>query len=654
MAIFDAFKKMAIFDAFKKMAIFDAFKKKVKKLTPKKHHFTSSFVHTTDNVPNYLKQVAKEHNVLLDSIDFDVLHVVTLIKFPENEELTPLDSSVRKKIYQKSMQLDPELEIHQSYDINVRPLTQRKDFVLDMDIVIDKGYSKASAVIKASSVLEYSKNFKYQIIYEINKRKIKSGIYVDLFDEMMVDSLIKLVNKIRINEHLDEDFKIELCEWPKPIKSVDDALIIHYKDGLAEPDEHDRIDYRERDFVHAVNEDDVLLEYIQPITGRAGRNFRGEYIALREPNITHVPSFTYDENTVLVTEDDSRSLYYAKCDGYVLHNKERLSVGDELEIASADFKSTGNIHASLDKNIKISMHSEDSSIDQIGQNMVLESDELDISGSVANGATITANVVSVGGQTHKSSTIYAKEAEINIHRGYLEATRVHISRLEHGVVIADFVHVTQMMGGTIRARVIEIDVVGSHATLIASNKITIISELKGSENTFIIEPAVGLNDKDNFAQLKSEHKVLEKALLREEKSFLQKRQQLTQNKEIGERIKKQLLQDKREGRKSSSILIDKYKRYTEFLQEIKALQINMEHKKTRFNAVNDEIIAIQNSTYDAKIVNNSSWRGHNEIYFRLISPEHEERFVPKLAYEGETIVFEVVGADEYEIKVVES
>jgi hypothetical protein len=630
------------------MALFNMFDKKKKSKSNAPKHLTSSFVKTTSNVPKLLRAVAKEYNIVPSSMDFDLLRVSTEVKFPNESDYKELDEVVREELYKNEMLLNPELFIRQVYDINIRPMVKRKDFILNMDIKINNTYSMAEGIVRKDSLLEYSEDLKSHILDEINKRKIKSGIFIDLFDEQMLEDISKMVMKIRINESLQEDYFIQLCEWIEPRLSEDDGLILHYKDEVAKPNEHDQVNYAERNFIHSVSEDELLIEYLHVQTGRDGRNFRGEYVPLREPIIAHHPTFIIDPETILTTSNNRRTLYYAKRDGFILHTSKQLSVGEELDIENADFKSTGNIHASLDKNIKINMSTKDTGSDQVGQNLVVETDELNVGGSVANGAKIIANKVVIGGQTHKTAKIFAKDVEVNIHRGYIEGAKVHITRLEHGEVVGDEVHVTQMIGGTVRARKIVVDVVGSHATLIASHEIIISSELRGNDNQFIIEPAVSLADREKLELLKDEFIELEKESAYQEREFVKKRRVLQANSESGEKIKKKLLEDKREGRKSSIILINKYKQYTKFLQDLKNMQTSLAEAKEAYEVVKDNITVLQDTTMSARIVSEDGWHGHNEVVFRLIHPKVEERLIPKDAL-ARTVSFAMIGDDEYEI-----
>jgi len=46
-----------------------------------------------------------------------------------------------------------------------------------------------------------------------------------------------------------------------------------------------RVDYSSRGYLQAVGEGEVVLEYIKPQEGVAGKTCRGLYLSIKEPNL---------------------------------------------------------------------------------------------------------------------------------------------------------------------------------------------------------------------------------------------------------------------------------------------------------------------------------------------------------------------------------
>ena len=353
-----------------------------------------------------------------------------------------------------------------------------------ISLSVDKYYTIAQAVIKKESQISFVPNLYDILISELNKRKVRNGILINLLDDKMKEDVSKLATKVRINDRLLEDFTVELCRWATPKPTIDDALIYHYKekgDGKKAPGPNDRVDYADRGFVQSVQKGDLLAEYVKPFQGSAGRNFRGIFIPAREPRIEHIPEFTPDSETIDVKEDEKHILYYAKRNGYVRSDNSYLQVSDTLEVDKISFKSTGDVKTGLDKDVKIDIAGGDAGEDNVGPNTKVEAAEVSLAGSIANGASIIAKVVHIGGSTHQTSKIDAEAVDVNIHRGTLNASEAHVQRNENGRIYADHIHVEQMIGGMAVGKIVEIDVLKSNAIIVASQEIR-IKELIGGES----------------------------------------------------------------------------------------------------------------------------------------------------------------------------
>ncbi|HFU73976.1 MAG TPA: hypothetical protein ENK65_00320, partial [Helicobacteraceae bacterium] len=147
-------------------------------------------------------------------------------------------------------------------------------------------------------------------------------------------------------------------------------------------------------------------------------------------------------------------------------------------MSEISFKTTGSIETQLDADVSINVKESDSLKDAIGMGMEVEVNEINVEGNVGPNAVIKAKKASVEGQTHQSSEVHDDELSINIHKGTAYAKSITSTRLEHGTVEADTVHVTQAIGGVIRAKEITIELLGSHVTMSATKTIT-VQQLKG-------------------------------------------------------------------------------------------------------------------------------------------------------------------------------
>jgi hypothetical protein len=419
-------------------------------IAPAKRALEGFSIKKTRDVPKLLRDVSQSNRINIKYIDFDVVHVTTEVKLPDSKAAAEIDNEIAIKLQEEGMLTNPKLEISQIYELNLKTATTRKDFNLVVKLVANKTLSRARAIIKKESILKHGPHLEEQIKRELRKIKIRRGMMVDIFEDNMTKGIRALVGKVKDKNKLDEDFSIELCRWVDPEPTVHDDLIKHFEikkeKELSKMAEEERVDYRERGYLITVEPNELVMEYIKPYQGKPGRNCKGEYMEPEVPEILHAPEFIADTQTVEIKDTPKSILYYAKTKGYVYLDKRELRIANELEINGADFRSTGNIRTKFEEDVTIHLKSNESYEDNIGPNIEVEAKEIKVDGSVANGAIVKAEDVDIKGQTHKTSQIFAENANINIHRGYLKAREAKVFTLEGGTVEADSVFVTQAAG----------------------------------------------------------------------------------------------------------------------------------------------------------------------------------------------------------------
>ncbi len=631
------------------MGLFDIFDGSKEPGSDRRAPIGNFAIKKTDSIPKLLRRVAKETGMPVADIDFDVIKTSTNVSMANGSEVVGEGSM---DLNDEKLLLNPDLVIRQIYEVSIYPKAKKKDFNLVMQMTVNKTHSRAKAVIKKESRLVYTPILEDTLTKEINKRKLRNGILIDLFDDKMKEGIKNLVTKIRVKDHLEADFVLELCHWLDPVPTVNDAIKLHEPKKKAKTEEDaKRVDYRERGYITTIEEGEVAAEYIKPRQGVPGRNFRGEFIPSPEPTVTHEPEFVVDVQTIDVHETVEKIQYIAKAKGYVRLDDKELRISDTLEITEATFRSTGNINAEQDKDIKIALKGKDKHEDNIGPNTKIEASEIIVDGSVANSAEVRAETVKIGGQTHKTSKVFGKNVTIDIHKGYVEGKSIRIRQLAGGEVVGDDIHIDQVIGGTIRGKRIEIGSLFSNAKIIASQEIVLTQELKGSDNHFIIEPAATQEDKEKIAGFVDRVKELEAKIDTAQKKLLEKKRQVRQAQESTAQLKEHILQAKKEGRKPSQVHIDRYKKFMEVMNEVTDIQDELEVWEEKLGKEKDEITLIQDAALHARIINMKAWSTHNRIYYKLLDPPETIEYIPKVGMKASSLQLKMVGESEYNVEV---
>lgn len=634
------------------MGLFDSDKKK-----EQQSKIIRPIVVKTQNVAKEISEMAKKNGVNPSSLDFDILEVVTYTRVKKENtdvEWEEVTSALLHKLDDVSAILNKNFEIKQIYEIEIYSKDENslfKNFFAAVGANATK--CKVYLSIKAGSQISSSPKFESEFLNFINKSKIRAGILVDIFDEVLRDvvSKVSALLKVEGSVKYDQNQTILIAEAYEPMPTINDAMILHYDKNKRDVTGQDnRVDYAKRGFIHSVLEGDILMEYIKPKKGKAGRNCRGEFLEPTEPEIKNAPDFSVND-TIEVIDNRDNILYKAKTSGYISLEAKVYQIKSEMDITEISFKATGSVSTGFDAEVSLSVKENDCQKDAIGNGMEVEVREIDIKGNVGPNAKVYAKRATIEGQTHSSSLVKADNLIINIHKGTAIGENIKITRLEHGNVEGRKIEIAQALGGSVKGREIEVGLCSSHVKLTASKTIQ-IQKLQGSENIFTIDPLMQREKKEGLDDAKEEIQQLQDSVNEIKKEVDKYKKTVKENQASFQEVKQRLIHYKKNGVQMPASFITKYKQFQK-------IQEYLENITNEYNVKNDKLLLLttktasfQDNITDARIINKDRWIGHNEIIFKLVSPPIQLSYKPK---EGSSDkIFAVVENDEgeYEIRAV--
>jgi len=611
----------------------------------------------TQNVAKELMAIAKSYEVRIDSLDFNILDVSTYTRMNDGTKETEWEHVEEDSLYElddESALLNPYFQIKQTYEIEIfSPSKETRQPCPNLKVAVGANASKCKVYFSISegSVIEYNASLEEDLKNIINKRKIRAGILINIFDEMVKDVVSKITAQARVDEKI-EYAKVQtilIAEGFEPTATVDDAVILHYEDK-GEVDENKKVDYASRGFIQSVKKDELLIEYVKPRIGISGRNCRGEFMKPSEPIVSNEVTFNVDD-TINIVETDESTEYRANENGYIAFDDNTYLIKTDMDVGEISFRTTGSINSGVDSDVSLNVKETDVEKDAIGTGMSVEVTEIDIEGNVGSNASVVALRASVAGQTHKTATIKADKLDINIHKGKAYGKHIKITRLEHGEVDGDIVEVTQALGGQIRAKEVDIEICASHVKVTSSKRIE-IKKFQGSENTFTIDPLLKnemqkemSDNQDSIKELKDEVRELKKEIL-------QRTQTIKDGTPAFIEIKKRLVHYKKSGVKLPTSFVKKYKQFTQLQEHLKGIKEEYVVKNDHLNLQTTRTASFQDNILDARVINRDRWIGYNEIKFKLVDPPIE--LVHRPAEGSSDMIFGLVdvGDGEFEIQAV--
>jgi len=612
----------------------------------------------TQNVAKELIQLAKVNKVGLATLDFNVLGVETYTRVTKDTADIDWEEVDAEKLYEiddATAILNPHFEIKQMYEIEVFTKNSTNDMFKNFYAAVGANATKCKVYlsIRAGSSLEVADKFEEKFLDYINKSKIRAGILVNIFDEMISEFISRASAHAKVDGDLTYTNKetVLISNAYEPTPTIDDELILHYdKDNEENIGENEKRDYANRGFIKSVMKNDLLIEYIKPKMGKAGRNCRGEFMEPKEPEVKNEPTFSIDESIEEIDNKDNIE-YRAKESGYITLENGMYQIKSDMDIDSVDFKTTGSITAGIDSDVVLNVKEADPEKDAIGSGMEVAVKEIDIVGNVGSNAKIHAKRANIEGQTHQSSEVKANDLTINVHKGLAIGDNISINRLESGVVKGKKVDITQSTGGIISAKEIEIGLCASHVKATAS-KLIEIRKLQGSENIFTIDPLVQKDKQTGLGENQSEIKELEIAVRDIKKEVYKYATLVKNNTNAFNDVKRRLVHYKKSGIKMPSSFVTKYKQFKKIGEHLEAIKKELEVKEDKLSLLTTQTSSFQDSIFDARIINRDRWVGHNEIVFKLVDPPLELMFSPP---EGSPeLIFAIIEKEDgdYEIQSV--
>lgn len=614
----------------------------------------------TQNVAKEIFSIAKSYDINPEQLDFNLLGVQTYTRTAKAGAEIEWDEVPANALYElddDATLLNPEFQIKQTYEIEIFSKSKdQEDVFNEFKCAVGANATKCKVYLSvaAGSRITYVENLEHSLKTLINKRKVRAGILIGIFDEMVDDLVSKLSASARINGVLEfpQSQTYLIAEGFEPTATVNDDLIMHYENSQ-ELDENKKVDYASRGFIQNVKEGELLIEYVKPKNGKYGRNCRGEFMQPAEPVISHEPEFSV-EDTIKVVETPESIQYIAKQNGYIAfeEKEKKYIIKQDVDVTEISFKTTGSISSGVDSDVNISVKEADAIKDAIGTGMTVEVSEIDIDGNVGSNAKVIAKRATIGGQTHQSAFVKADKLDINVHKGSAEGKNIHITRLEHGNVKGEEIDITQALGGNISGKTINIDVCTSHVKATAT-KLIEIQKLHGSENIFTIDPLLSDSAQEDMKKNEETIKDLEVEVRELTKEVEKYRQLVKEGAPAFLDIKKRLVHYKKNGVKMPEAFVNKYKQFQGTQQHLKELEEQLLKQQDHLNLLNAKPSTFQDDIFEARVINRGEWIGYNEIKFKLVDPPIEIVYKPSEGSSEKVFGLKELESGEYVIRALE-
>lgn len=595
-----------------------------------------------DDVRQELKNISLQYDILVNELDFDLLETTTFVSESVHSEFVELNPVLKENLKSKELALNPDLIIKQQYRIVVKKYKKDDKFHPIIKIGADKNLTKCIATISKDSIITPSPGLAREIKKEINKKKLRHDLLINIFDEKLHKSCERFEEIVRKFGGLKEDFQIVVCEGVSPKMPVLPQVVELYK-KIAK--QESRVDHRQRGIFNYVEKGSAVVEFVRGRSGEAGRNCRGEFVRVAEVDRNREPDFKPDD-TMRVLDMGGSIIYYAEKSGFVDMSNGILSIKDSLSVDSVNLKQTGNIEATIDSKTTLNVVSSSFDDDSVAPYMVIKSKHVNVEGSVGAGASVEGEEVSVKGQTHQTSKISGGKVYIRRNKGQAFAKEMIIDILEGGVIEGENITIRNALSGDIKGKNVNIGVCGSNIKVFATHSIN-INKIKGEGSIFIIDAEAYSDAYGNVEKIKNEINFYDKERGRLERKKASLMEFIKNNKESVALVREYVKESLKRSEEPNSLLLRKLEDYKKVVEDIKDFQSKMLEMDEKIKLSKLMLDNIQDRVFSSKIELKEGNIKDSLIGFRMLNPKINLSRAPK---EGEHIFRLLKVDEEYIIK----
>ncbi|WJX97107.1 DUF342 domain-containing protein [Helicobacter pylori] len=610
-------------------------------------HFAPIKVERCKDIQKELKKAAAENKLQTEDLWFEILKTSIFIKNSAKDDFSEAFGGELQQLEEEEYYEKKELTLYQTHDIKIKSNAYKRFF----EVEVDEDLSKIEIILdECFIVLDTEEHYQEMFAY-IKECLAFQGVVFRHLSQMYEN----LKTELRKYQKEAQNKRFILYASSTFIPNVEEQSHFLLEEEYLPThtiflSDQEESFVKENDYIAKENQKVACVNY--PKQGRDGRNLKGLYIEL--PKVAHSPTpIGHDKNAFEEREENNALVYYSKALQGVKMEKGRL-VSKQNFIFKNGIKSieVPNLLGGVESGLVLEIQAKDELSDAIDSNLILEASVINIKGNVGKNVILVAKEITIEGQIHPESYVYANKARITNHKGVCYAKEFECKYLERAKVYANSVKVEASAGSVVYAKEIALEKLKSDNKLYFSKQ-CLIDEVDGNGNRFIFYAFGG---RENQEELKIAKQKLNALGLKSKKIIAQHQSlnHLVKNHQaIMEKLKNATEEIKRSLMQQESVK-DAYSEFVFALKRLKILKAQMLELQKINNECYAKLISIENSFQHAsittknpfkqeniviyhrnypKVSNLSAMLSHNESV-NVIYEDHKIKKIPKSAIKG--------------------
>ncbi|MCQ2953486.1 DUF342 domain-containing protein [Helicobacter pylori] len=577
-------------------------------------HFAPIKVERCKDIQKELKKVAAENKLQTEDLWFEILKTSIFIKNSAKDDFSEAFGGELQQLEEDEYYEKKELALYQTHDIKIKSNAYKRFF----EVEVDEDLSQIEIILdECFIVLDTEEHYQEMFAYIKECLAFEGVVFRHL--SQMYENLKTELRKYQ-KEAQNKRFILYASSTfipnteEKPHFLLEEEYLPTHTIPLSDQEESL---VKENYYIAKENQKVACVNH--PKQGRDGRNLKGLYIEL--PKVANSPTpIGHDKNAFEEREENNALVYYSKALQGVKMEKGRL-VSNQNFIFKNGIKSieTPNLLGGVESGLVLEIQAKDELSDAIDSNLILEASVINIKGNVGKNVILVAKEITIEGQIHPESYVYANKARITNHKGVCYAKEFECKYLERAKVYANSVKVEASAGSVVYAKEIALEKLKSDNKLYFSKQCW-IDEVDGNGNRFIFYAFGG---RENQEELKIAKQKLNALGLKSKKIIAQHQSlnHLVKNHQaIMEKLKNATEEIKRSLMQQESVK-DAYSEFVFALKRLKILKAQMLELQKINNECYAKLISIENSFQHASITTKNPFKQENIVIYHRNYPK---------------------------------
>ena len=487
-----------------------------------------------------------------------------------------------------------------------------------MSIETDKSeYPQKAYIVVDTSKLKSAENISEEDIVNVVKNIIAlNNIVMRVKDQTLLAIASEIKKRLSPSR---KPFRILIAEGKAPKRGENSELKFYFnryhaagsitKDG--------KIDYKKKNFLVPVNKGKVLIEFHKPTKGEEGYDVFGNVIHQDVGVVIEdLDDIKFNAEGIEKIEEGRTVKLVSKKDGVIIYKDGVYDIDTSVSVDKVDIKTTGNLNANADVELKIGSMGNDSVEDTIAAGMKVKAKKVTINGDVGPHAIVEAEEVNIKGSVHQDAKIIAKKAVISICRGSVEADEVEIDLAEHARIVSkDSIIINKSIASKLYCPKVEIKGMMMSSNITTSSESVIINDIEGDDNIIAIQPLNLPWIRELYKELRIKKEYASVILKTNKKKYDDAVKLLEKEKLRYNSVKKTIYELQETGKSIPKPLLIIVKKFGECTNALQKSEQEYKQAQEEFNKIQNKISELESSYKKGHVIVKGHINASNTIIF---------------------------------------